>query len=283
MQNIGDLDHVIVLVRDLDRAEEQMTRLGFRLTPRGVHSAVMGTANSTFLFPDGTYVELLAVVNETPLNAPFVAELKEREGPFGLAMKTADAKAAAAEFAAAGVASGGPVEFARPVAFPEGAREAAFTIARIEPKASPGAWMFVCQHHTPDVVWRKDHLEQPNGAIGLAEVIGIAADLGPVEAAYRALFGARVQRQEDTLTVAAGAVTLRFLGPLAFAERFGRVARRPRPHLKALVLRSRDLDHTRRVLEANGLRCALSDEGTLIVPPDLASGAVLEFVRAAAG
>ena len=45
--------------------------------------------------------------------------------------------------------------------------------------------------------------------------IGIAANLGPVEAAYRALFGSRVQRQDDTLTVAAGAATLRFLGPLA--------------------------------------------------------------------
>jgi hypothetical protein len=35
MQHILGLDHVIILVRDLDDADARMARLGFRPTPRG--------------------------------------------------------------------------------------------------------------------------------------------------------------------------------------------------------------------------------------------------------
>ena len=49
MQHVLGLDHVIILVRDLDDADARMARLGFRPTPRGHHSAHMGTANSTVM------------------------------------------------------------------------------------------------------------------------------------------------------------------------------------------------------------------------------------------
>ena len=52
--------------------------------------------------------------------------------------------------------------------------------------------LFMCQHHTPDVVWREDYLHQPNDALGIAEVIGIADDLGRIEDAYRVMLGDRV-------------------------------------------------------------------------------------------
>ena len=64
MQHVSGIDHCVLLVRDLDAAERAMARLGFRPTPRGHHSAHMGTANATVVFRDGTYFETLGVVAE---------------------------------------------------------------------------------------------------------------------------------------------------------------------------------------------------------------------------
>ena len=61
LRHISGIDHCVLLVRDLDKAEWDMTRLGFRPTPRGYHSAHMGTANATVVFRDGTYFETLGV------------------------------------------------------------------------------------------------------------------------------------------------------------------------------------------------------------------------------
>ncbi|MGH6903236.1 MAG: VOC family protein, partial [Geminicoccaceae bacterium] len=115
MQHVLGLDHVVILVRDLPAAEARLARLGFRPTPRGVHSAHMGTANTTVVFGDGTYLEALGVLQPTDHNLAVRTVLAEREGPYGLAFKTGDAGAAAAEFAAAGIGPAEALEFARPV------------------------------------------------------------------------------------------------------------------------------------------------------------------------
>jgi len=81
--------------------------------------------------------------------------------------------------------------------------------------------LFMCQHHTPDVVWREDYLHQPNDALGIAEVIGIADDLGRIEDAYRVMLGDRVRRTDDRVAITAGNALITFLSPTAFAERFG--------------------------------------------------------------
>jgi catechol 2,3-dioxygenase-like lactoylglutathione lyase family enzyme len=159
MQHVLGLDHVIILVRDLDDADARLTSLGFRPTPRGLHSPHMGTANATVVLENGTYLEVLGVLEATPANADSRAVLAEREGPFGLALKTDDAHGAAEAFEAAQIAAGGALAFVRPVAFPNGTQDACFTVARIRADATPGASLFVCQHHTPEIVWREDYLE----------------------------------------------------------------------------------------------------------------------------
>jgi catechol 2,3-dioxygenase-like lactoylglutathione lyase family enzyme len=65
---ITGIDHVVIAVDDLDRAEAAYRRLGFTLSPRAVHSATMGTANHTIML-EHDYFELLAVLTPT-LNAP---------------------------------------------------------------------------------------------------------------------------------------------------------------------------------------------------------------------
>jgi catechol 2,3-dioxygenase-like lactoylglutathione lyase family enzyme len=280
MQHVLGLDHVIILVRDLDDADARMARLGFRPTPRGYHSAHMGTANATVMLRNGTYFETLTVTHDTPANEATRAVLAEREGPFGLALKTDDARGAAAEFEAAGIAVGGALDFVRPVELPGGTQEARFTVARTRTGATPGAMLFVCQHHTPDVVWREDYLNQPNDALGVAEVIGIADDLGSIEQAYGVIFGDRVRRTDDRVAISAGDALVTFLSPDAFARRFGALGEAvssPRPRLAGLRIQVRTFDAVERVLLQNGVPWARGYEQSMLVAPDAGCGTLFEF------
>ena len=77
LASLEGLDHVVVMVHDLDAAADRWRALGFTLSPRGTHSAHLGTGNYTIMF--GTdYVELLGVLQGTALNAPSRGFLQRR-------------------------------------------------------------------------------------------------------------------------------------------------------------------------------------------------------------
>jgi hypothetical protein len=95
VQHVLGVDHCPLIVHDLDAAERTMHRLGFRPTPRDIHSAPLGTAHATVPFRDGTYLEAVGVLRPTPHNDDRRDRLAARgEGPVGLAFKTDDAGAA---------------------------------------------------------------------------------------------------------------------------------------------------------------------------------------------
>src|SRR5882724_11102079 len=75
---IARIDHVIVGVRDLERARIAWTRIGFTLSPRGRHIG-QGTANYCIMFPSD-YVELLGIVDPNDFVQRLDAFLARREG-----------------------------------------------------------------------------------------------------------------------------------------------------------------------------------------------------------
>ena len=77
LKNVIGIDHAVVVVRDLDNAAENWKRLGFTVSPRGTHSAKMGSGNYTIML-DPDYMELLGVLVETEHNAPTRAFLGKR-------------------------------------------------------------------------------------------------------------------------------------------------------------------------------------------------------------
>ncbi len=82
-------------------AAENWKRLGFTVSPRGTHSAKMGSGNYTIML-DPDYIELLGVLAETEHNAPARAFLARRgEGIERIAFTAVDAAAGAGRFARA--------------------------------------------------------------------------------------------------------------------------------------------------------------------------------------
>ncbi len=52
------VDHIVIMVPDLNAAIRDYTELGFTVIPGGSHPA--GTHNALIAFADGAYIELIA-------------------------------------------------------------------------------------------------------------------------------------------------------------------------------------------------------------------------------
>jgi 4-hydroxyphenylpyruvate dioxygenase-like putative hemolysin len=116
LKNLIGIDHAVVVVEDLDKAAENWKRLGFTVSPRGTHSAKMGSGNTTIML-DPDYMELLGVLVETEHNTPTRNFLASRgEGIERIAFTAVDSAAGAEEIRARGYEPVGPVDFERPVA-----------------------------------------------------------------------------------------------------------------------------------------------------------------------
>lgn len=256
------IDHVVIAVRDLDRAEAQFRRLGFALTPRGHHSK-LGSYNHCAMFA-ADYLELLA--QGTPGRPPLEDFLRKREGIAGIALRTGNARETFAEMRKLGIAAADPVDFGRPVDTPGGQREARFATTEIKDPATAGMRMFFCEHRTPELVWLPEYLTQPNGVVGLAGLTVVDAG---------SAFTGLLQR---TLGDTAGAIE--YLTPDAAARRFEGdpiLAVAP-PYVAAVRLRVGDLGATARFLESAGVPARKRPDGAWQVSSRDATGAVLEFV-----
>jgi len=282
LAGLEGLDHVVVTVRDLDAAAAQWRALGFTLSPRGTHSAHLGTANHTIMF-GSDYVELLGVLADTALSAPSREFLARRgDGIERAAFTTRDAAAGVAALQARGIEASGPVEFSRPVELPDGRRgTAAFSVFHWPPAQRPADLrLFACQHHSRDTVWiaaLQSHANTATGIVRLEIVTPRPADAaaqlaGLIDTAAEAIAdGARVR-------TAPGRGELVFLTADAFRARHAslRDARLADAGAAAWVCRVADLDAAARCAAPHGSRSA----GTVTVAADRANGVALVFEAA---
>ena len=177
LKNVTGIDHAVIMAKDLDKAAESWKRLGFTVSPRGTHSAHMGTGNYTIML-DPDYLELLGVLTPTELNAPARAFLDKREGIERIAFTAVDAAEGAEEIRARGYAPVGPTDFERPVTMPDGTRSAAKfrTFQWPVAEAPGGVRIFACQHKTRETVWIPELMTHANAAKRLKQALLLAPD-----------------------------------------------------------------------------------------------------------
>jgi len=275
-RHIRGIDHVVILTRDLDRAQETYARLGLSLTPRGHHT--LGSQNHCIMF-GRDYIELLAVPTPNPAQLAFSEFLSRGEGLAAVAFGTANADAAYAELGADGITAGAPLDFSRPVHLPEGVRDAAFRIVHLPEDLTPGCHAFLCQHFTRDLVWRREYQSHALGATGLAALAIVAED--PVVAAgrYAKLLDRRPQPIAEGQLVDTGSV------PIALTAR-GKLGRRlegvelpprPRPLAAALFIRVADRARAAAALRRGGFEPRALRDGAFAVNAEQAHGVTLVF------
>lgn len=282
---VKGVDHIFLLVQDLDASAETYRRLGFTLSPRGTHSADMGTANYTFVFQDD-YAELLGVIADTPVSRE-KTEMVERdgEGLRAIACRIDDAHAARAALTDLGIKASPVREFSRPLPLPDGGTgTAAFAVSEFDASEAPTGFVFMCQHKTRDMVWRPELQTHANGARGLAGIIAVSDQPEGTAAGFARLYAAgEVAQVADGIfvtTTGTRSAPIICMTAAAAAAQYSTdaIAATPDTGFAGLKVAVDDLGHARTALRSSGVD--FHDKGVSIwVEPDAASGMILEFVQ----
>ena len=286
LKHIVGLDHVVAVTRDLSAAAEFWRTLGFTLSPRGVHSATLGTANHTIMFADD-YIELLGVLAPTDYNAPSRAFLdRHGEGIERAALTTSDAAAGVEEINRLGLAGVGPVDFGRPVSLPGGGEgEARFRVFLWPADARPGGIrLFACQHVTPETVFMSALQAHANTATRIVRVEIVAPEpRREAELLARLIDGAAAEERDGVWSVPSGGTR----APFVFRTRDALGRRYPGVPLDgipergaaALIIAVKDIDAVARA--AGG--CGVKSGDQVCVPAAQAHGVMVCFTPESAG
>ena len=283
IESVVGLDHIVVVVRDLDAAAASWRKLGFTVSPRGLHSAHMGTANHTLMLGED-YLELMGVVAPTERNATTRALLEKREGIERAAFTTTDAARGVAAVRARGLTNAlGPTDFSRPVDLADGTQtEARFSTFQWPLDERPGGLrIFACQHFTRDAVWLPELTAHANGARRIDHIEILCADPAAAAQHMSRLIDMPVTGGEDgAARVESGANR----GAFVFVDRAQLQSRHagvpldglPDEGAVVLSLRVEDADKTAAALAGAGIT---TSPGVVKVPPARANGVLIEFAE----
>lgn len=263
MSEPRDIDHIVVMTRDLAAAQAAWSACGFTCTPRAVHP--FGTANSLIQM-QGNFVELLEIHDESRImrgegsrfsfaahNLDFLAT--RGEGMSMLVLASTDRDGDLADWRSRGLHVYDPFDFERQATQPDGSKQrVAFSLAFTTDESLPGLAFFTCQQHTPHVFWKPDYQTHANGAQRIASVQVTAPEPEAADSFLRRFSGGirttHIVLDQDSLTVEEG--------PSAFPEITVRVSdlAAAEPHLPG----------------------AERDGDALVVPGEFLNGVAVRFV-----
>jgi Glyoxalase-like domain len=280
------LDHIVHAVRDLDAGAAFYRRLGFMVGARNRHS--WGTHNHIIQLP-GCFVELLAVAEPEKLGGEGFAALFGRfhqsflarqEGLSFLMLESQEAQADARDFAAAGIAASGALNFEREGTRPDGGKlKVGFSLAFARDAGAPAIGFATCRQHHPENFWNPALQQHPNEASAIAGAVIVAENPSDHHIFLSAFTGERALNATSSgVTAHTPRGDLAIMDPAAFRSHFGV----PAPdigtgaRLAAIRITVRAPEALVAALTAGSVPHILH-MGHVVVGPDDAMGATLVF------
>ncbi|SFD33997.1 Glyoxalase-like domain-containing protein [Cupriavidus sp. OV038] len=273
-------DHAVVVCGDLDAAAANWRALGFTLTPRGYHT--LGSQNHCIMLARD-YLELLHVTAPSPSRQYYWDAQQRGDGCAAMSCKSRDAFATAARLRAAGYKTSDPIEFSRPVRLDNGSEHpATFRVTALDD--APGARYFVCEHRTPELLWRPEWLAHANGATAIeaAYLVVEAGQVGAAAAAYVEITAGKLIAADDRVArIAVDGAELVISTADALAEVTGTLQiTAESTGYAAIRLRTSDLAKARTYWGTQSIATVdLGPQATLI-PAASANGVALIFAQA---
>jgi catechol 2,3-dioxygenase-like lactoylglutathione lyase family enzyme len=278
--SIAGIDHVIVGVRDLERARLRWSRLGFTLSPRGRHIG-QGTANYCIMFPSD-YVELLGIVDANDFVQRLDVFLARREG----LMATAFAPGGAPEEVHSSLLErqlhpSEPRPLGRELELAEGTVVPRFSLIALPQSETPGLDSFICAHLTPELMRRPQWLEHANGAHGINGIYVLVENTAALLEPYDRLFGIQqVTTTDAVVSLHVGRHRIVFSTPddfTAMHPSLGLDHDFPLPGIVALELAVDQRDKAADHLTRSRIGFGEMPDGSLVVPAHEANGAMVFF------
>jgi catechol 2,3-dioxygenase-like lactoylglutathione lyase family enzyme len=216
---VSGIDHLVILVRNLDDAVRDYQQLGFQVARGGEHPG--GTHNALVGFANGTYLELIAFQEpEKPHDHRWYSYLALGGGLVDFALGVTDVEEELQRVRQSGLDYRGPMPGAR--RRPDG-QEISWRMAW-PPADRTGDLPFLIDDITPrDLrVPSGDAAQHPNGVTGVRALIIAVRDLDEASAEFAAITGAGPiasgaddELQADTRTFQGGRQTLVLAYPTA--------------------------------------------------------------------
>lgn len=181
------IDHVVVAVRELERASADYERAGFTVTPGGEHASG-DTRNALVSFADGSYLELIAFREpDRPRQHPWWRRLARGEGVVDFALAGEKLASKADALRTLGLDVEGPIDGGR--TRPDGQRLVWRTILVSDSARTP--LPFVIEDVTPRSlrVPGGSAAEHRLGITGIDGIVLVVADLARSIESFEAITG----------------------------------------------------------------------------------------------
>jgi catechol 2,3-dioxygenase-like lactoylglutathione lyase family enzyme len=207
------IDHLVIVVHDLDQAARDYERLGFTVVPGGRHP--VGSHNMLIAFADGSYLEIIAFYREAR-DHRWWSPLEKGERLVDYCMQTDDLQGETKKLREAGVAINDPVSWSRKR--PDG-YELKWLLS-LATGSHRGVAPFLIEDLTPRVERIPREFRHANGAMGIGTLTIAVEDLSNVQRWYETALGAVATAFTDDMLGARGIYftvgphTLEFITPV---------------------------------------------------------------------
>jgi hypothetical protein len=188
---IQGIDHLVVVVHNLDQAARDYQQLGFTVVPGGQHP--VGSHNVLISFQDGSYLEIIAFYREATEHR-WWEPLRSGERFVDFCLQTDDLRGDTKLLQDAGVAINNPVPWSRK-------RPDGFELKWLLSLAT-GSHRGVAPFLIEDVTPRNERIprehQHQNGVTGIEKVTVAVGELSHIDKWYSAILGTKGQAITDT-------------------------------------------------------------------------------------
>ena len=156
----------------------------------------------------------------------------------------------------------------------------------MRPDCIPAGRVYFCEHRTPELVWRPEWQDHPNGVVSVASITLVAESARQRADVLAALVGSDLEPLgSDGFAIHGSEFSIEVITPSRYAQQFGPVASPPNNResfFGALRLRTSDLKAVQQIVDQLGLaspaRTSEQPASIALRQPDFDT--VLEFVAA---
>ena len=281
---VDSLDHIGIVVPDLEAAAAAFRGLGFELTPLQQQAGPLehggpvvrwGSANHCAMLEQG-YLELIGIVDRALYDNELGRFLARYPGIHILALGVADAEAAVTRLRHSGFVTARVRPMQRPVATPEGISEVRFK--RVPLEAAPEGRIQLIEHLTPELMWQDHLLDHPNRVVALTETVLCVADVAEAADRFRRLAGIAPLRHGTARIFAFAAGRLVLCDPASLGDFMTDLTPPTLPWFAGFSVATDDGNASvRRILLHNRIAFAEHGSGDIVVPAASACGAACRF------
>ena len=286
--DIDSVNHVGLVVRDLESAAKRFEAFGFILTPLSMHSGALkpgdpeipyGSGNRCAIFPDN-YLEIVAHVDKEKYDLFCGKFLQRFEGAHIICFGCGDAEVVDKRLRSSGVGTSGVIPLKRDLDTPEGTRTAKFDCVHFDYATTPEGLIQAAHHRTPHYIHQQRYLGHANKVSALSDVYLAVADPAEAAARYEKFTGIKGERQGNSIVFKLPRVSKVTIMPAAsVAAELPGAPLHSGPYLAGFAFATADVPGMAKRLTDRKIRFA-EQANRLIVPSDEAFGAAVVFEQA---